>query len=392
MKPPQDRRLRRGDGWTEQRTDAKGTVYYLARWRTHDDFGRTTKHAKRCTSLNEAEAHLRTVADEISAGRYVPPSQITVTELIAQWIERGAYSWKPATVAVHRQKSRSQIEPYLGQLRAVEVTTPRVQHWIDALSRKGFAPNTIDKAVQTLNGAFNEALRLGIVTTNPVKGTKRPSIKRVPLITWSEADVAKVIHALQDEPLWDAAFRLALVTGMRPGELRTVKWGDIDLDKRVLVVRRTMTKDSDGRQIVGTSTKTGDQRAVALTPRVVASLRVWRQCQRTMRLASNRWQDADFVFTTRYGKILAQNDWQRRLERVIVDAGVPRITLHQIRHSSASLELAAGTHVKIIADRLGHKDIRTTMNTYSHVSAELQRSAAEALEERLFGDKESTSS
>lgn len=387
-----DRRLRWGDGWIEPRTATDGTPRWRARWIEVDATGREHKRSATFGSVHDAEQHLHSVTDRMASGRYVPPSDLTVTELIAQWIERGAYGWKPSTVAVHRQKARHQVIPLLGSVKVISLTTGRVQHWIDQLVKQGLAANTIDKAVQCLNGAFLDAVRLSIVPSNPVTGTRRPPTRQPPLTIWSPEEVQRVLASLVNDPLWFAAYRLALATGMRPGELRVLKWSDIDLVAGVVTVRRTMTKDRDGRQIIGTTTKTGRQRAIAIETGVIASLTAWRQEQRQMRVAAERWEDGDFVFTSRYGRILSQNAWMSRLIRIIAETGVPKISLHGLRHSSASLELDMGTHIKVVQERLGHVSAKTTLDTYSHVSTELQRAAAKVMDTRLFGAENTTTS
>jgi integrase len=82
---------------------------------------------------------------------------------------------------------------------------------------------------------------------------------------------------------------------------------------------------------------------------------------------------------------MGENVWLGMHAHIIQRTGVPPINLHSLRHTSATLELAAGTPIKIVSERLGHKDILTTMRIYQHISVDLQRSASDAMDERLFG-------
>lgn len=387
-----DRRLKWGDGWIEARTDRHDRPSFLAHWREEDPATgkRTVRRSRAFPTEDAAEAHLRDVADRQARGAYVPPERMTVAELVAGYLARGAYDWSPATRAAYRQRAAAMVVPYLGKERAVALTAPRVQHWVDTLVRKGLAPNTIDAGVRVLSGAYAEAVRIGVVPSNPVTGTKRPAIRQKPVAVWTEAEAKRVLAAVAAEPMWSAAYRLALTTGLRPGELRAVRWSDLDLDRGILVVSRTMTKDDDGHQVVGDTTKGRRQRAVALAPAAVAALRDWRKAQVAHRLAAENWHDPDLVFATGRGRLLSQRHWQAKHEAIVAAAGVRRIVPHGMRHSYATLELEAGTHPKVVSERLGHTKIQTTLDRYSHVSVDLQRAAAEAMDARLFGPSDTT--
>jgi integrase len=384
--------LKWGDGWIVCRTTANGEKRFFANWREPQPDGTRKKRAKQFPTQAAAEAHLRDVADRRDRDGYVAPDRLTVADLVAGYLARGAYDWGTATRAAYRQRADVHVLPDLGNGLAVDLTAPRVQHWVDRLVKRGLAPNTIDGAVRVLLGAYKEAVRLGIVPSNPVAGTKRPAIRQAPVAVWTEVEVKRVLDAVAGEPMWNAVYRLALTSGLRPGELRVVRWSDIDLDRGVLVVRRTMTKDEAGHQVVGTTTKGKRPRAIALLPAAVAALRDWRKAQLEARLAAPTWHDPDLVFATSTGRLIAQRHWQDKHDAVVASAGVPRIVPHGMRHTNATLELEAGTHPKVVADRLGHSRVEFTLNRYSHVSIDLQRAAAEALDRRLFGGDDATTS
>jgi integrase len=232
--------------------------------------------------------------------------------------------------------------------------------------------------MSVLNGAFTAALQLGLVEKNPVTGTKKPAIRRKEMVTWSQEHVRKVIDCLSDDPMYQALYALALSTGMRPGELRALRWSDIKLSRNRLTVQRTMTRDKDGHGMVGTETKSGKPRVLSLSPRVVAFLRAWSRVQY---LVSIDW----YVFTGAHGGPLPRNTWQKRHVKIIKAAGVPYITLHGLRHTAASLMLEQNVHAKIVSDMLGHGKIQITLDTYSHPSDALLQATAETMGEWLFG-------
>jgi integrase len=377
--------LKRGEGSITQRGD-----HFHARWHEPQPDGTLRRRGKSFPSLDAAEDHLRTVFRSRRDGRYVSPEERTVADLIEEWLTRGASRWRPWTVATYRQRAEVHIVPVLGDLRAAALTTPRIQHWIDGLTRKGLDPATIDAAVIVLSSALKEAMQLGILRHNPVTGTRRPPVVVKDVATWSEDEVRAFIAQLADEPLWDALYRLAITTGMRPGEIRALTWKDVDLDAGILTVKRTMTRDEEHHVVVGKTTKTGRVRAVALAPSALAALRTWKTAQKKRRLMCEGWQKTDIVFDRGDGQWMPATNWQRAHARFCAKAGVPRITLHGLRHTVATLEMVAGTNPKVVSDRLGHVNIATTLGRYSHVRMDVQQQAANAMDERLFGDPNTT--
>lgn len=377
----------RSDGlmWGEGTIVDRGGGRIQARWVERQPDGTRKRRARTFHSLDEAEDHLRKLFRDKRDGRYVPPSEATVADLIGDWLTRGRSRWTPSTQATYRQRAETHVLPELGHLRAETLTTPRIQRWIDGMIRAGFDASTIDTAYRVLNGALREAVQIGIIPSNPAAAAKRPPVEIKEAPTWSAAEVEAVRRVVHDDPFWHALYRVALTTGLRPGELRALRWADVDLPNGLLTVRRTITKNADGHVVIGNVTKTRRSRRVVLSAPVVRALTEWRKAQITRRLAAETWHDEDLVFDRGDGRFLPLTTWQKKHEAIIAAAGVRRITLHQLRHSYATLELEAGTHPKIVQERLGHRSIQTTLDRYSHVSLDLQRAAAEALDERIFG-------
>lgn len=385
--PARDRALPWGSGFIEARPQADGTTRWQARWRDGDRW-----RARTFRDRDDAEDHVRDVGRAKRDGRYASPVDITVSQLIADWLMRGAGDWSASTYAAYRQRTTVHVLPALGNQRVTALTTPRIQAWIDGMQRAGLAAQTIDGIVRALTGPLNAAVRLGVIGRNPAHGVKRPSIKPTPHATWTAAEVTRVMAVIADEPMWTALYRVALATALRPGELRALRWDDVDLSGGRLIVRRTMTKDREGHVVVGTQTKTGDVAAVALPSPCVRALKTWQTEQKRRRLAASRWHDDGIVFDRGDGRWIALTTWQRQQDAIIAAATVTRITLHELRHTNATLSLDAGVHPLIVSQRLRHKRIQTTLDLYSHVSETLQREATDALARRLFGDEDTTTS
>ena len=147
-----------------------------------------------------------------------------------------------------------------------------------------------------------------------------------------------------DADEYAALWRLALLTGLRRGELLGLKWEDLDLEKRRLSVRRTYSRAADGNWALGTPKTRGGRRAVALPLSAVDALRAHRRQQAELRLqVGGAYHDQGFVFATPEGKPLHVNSLLGRFKKLVREAGVPALRFHDLRHTAATLMLAEGT-------------------------------------------------
>jgi integrase len=173
---------------------------------------------------------------------------------------------------------------------------------------------------------------------------------------------------------------VTLATGMRQGEALGLRWSDVDLDADQLTIRQTLQRA--GKRPVYAEPKTSrSRRTIVLPAAAVAALRAQRSRQLHERLlAGSRWQNSGLVFTSSIGTPMMPGDLTKRLQRLVADAGLPRLRYHDLRHGTASLLTAQGIHPRTIMEILGHSTIAVTMNTYAHVAPALQREAASSLD------------
>lgn len=354
---------------------------WQARWTELDG----SRHARRFDTADEANDFLRERWRDRRDGRSVTSADLTVADILRDWLERSRDDWEPTTYAGYRRIVDQRIIPAVGHLRIATLDTARLQQWIDEMRRAERSPHWIRRCVSILSSAYQQAMQLGIVRANPTTATKRPSSQRVSITTWTASEVAIVDAELLDEPLWHAVYRVALTTGMRPGELRALRWSDIDMEGSRIHVRRTMTRDANDKQRVGTHTKTDRERTVTLSAPAAGALKRWRTEQKRRQVAARRWDAGNYVFTGQYGDPLPAATWRKRHRELIEAVGVSTITLHGLRHTFATLALERNVHHKIVAEILGHSNVETTLNRYSHVRLDLQQAAADALSEAIFG-------
>jgi len=178
--------------------------------------------------------------------------------------------------------------------------------------------------------------------------------------------------------------RLAVLTGMRRGELLGLRWGDVDLEGATVNVQQTAQRLS-GQGIVFRQPKTRlSRRSIALSPAAVHVLRQQRRRQAEARLlAGSAYEDRDLVFASGLGSPVEAGSLARTWSRITSAADVGHVRFHDLRHAHATLLLRQGVHPKIVSERLGHASIAITLDTYSHVVPGLQAAAAAQLDALL---------
>ena len=175
---------------------------------------------------------------------------------------------------------------------------------------------------------------------------------------------------------------MAVTTGMRRGELLALHWEDIDFEKKVVVVHRTVGRIS-GQGYKETEPKTRSSRRRIVLPDVTLNaLRGHRERQKSdCEKAGDRWHERGLVFTNTIGNYFDFYSLLKILRDLLDKAGLPRMRFHDLRHSAATILMAAGVHPKMVQERLGHSTISMTMDIYSHVLPSMQQEVANRIDD-----------
>jgi integrase len=271
-------------------------------------------------------------------------------------------------------------------LRAQDLTSGLLDKLYGDLLAGGQSAASVNLVHAMGSGAYKRALKRGEVSQNPLSRATPPSAQQAETASWTLAQAREFFahDAVRDHP--DVAlFRLLWATGMRRGEAVALRWEDVDLVAGTVAVRRNAT--SVGGQVrVGAPKTERSRRTVKLGADSVAMLREHRARQDEHRLAMGAgWNDIDLVFPALDGTLMNPQTVSSRFTRLVERTGVPRISLHGLRHAAATLMLERGLPVHAVASRLGH-DPAVLLRRYSHAVVDSQDAAAQ-LETLLDGEQ-----
>lgn len=305
--------------------------------------------------------------------------KITVSQYMASWLDSRKQSMKPASFRRYADLSRQHIEPVIGRIQLAKLSQLDVQRLYSDRLEAGLSPTSVQLIYCVLHRALKQAMRGGLLLRNVTELVDVPRRITPEYVTWDRGQ-ARAFLAVSDRDDLAALWRLALLTGMRRGEILALRWDDIDTARGALSVKRTLSRGNAGSFDFG-SPKSGKGRQIELSPSVTEGLHQHRVRQVEKRLAvGTSYNDLGLVFADALGRPLHPNTLRRCFLRLIKEAGVPMLRLHDLRHTSATLMLAGGEHPKVVSERLGHSNISITMDRYSHVTATMQREAVNRLD------------
>jgi integrase len=355
-------------------------------------------------TMAEATRERREVLAKIDRGQLAPSSAgLKVNELLDLYLD-GIDADKNLALKTrfdYRQYAEDYIRPYIGDRRVRDVTPEVILAWQRKLLKEGGAkkkvgkngkpgpgkplsPNTVNRIRAPLSATFKLAVQGGMIPNNPLVQAPRPKRQRSIPKHWSPEEARRFLALMEGDRTWPI-WAFLLGSGLRIGELVSLRWPSVDLkNRRVRIVDFVSTLGYDMMPSLG---KSRDSiRTVDLDSGLVDVLRTQKALQSSEQLAAAEWTESDFVFTKPEGGQYHPMNLSRLLATYTTELDVPRLTAHGLRHTSATLMLASGVPPKVAAERLGHADATLFTNLYSHVTPTMQREAAEKIGSMLFGE------
>jgi integrase len=242
-----------------------------------------------------------------------------------------------------------------------------------------------------LHAAFSYAVEIGKLAKNPCDHIKLPRKEKRKQTILTADQARQLIDACQDllsdANDWQlgAVLLLLLTTGLRIGEALSLHWRDIDMEKRVVTVDRTLSYDKEQHvQYEADPKSESSKREITLPQLALTTLSAHRINQLKLRLLIPEWEDHDLVFTSYCGKHTWRNSISKKFRKFCQDHNLPHLHPHDLRHNVSTALLAAGVSMKTIQGMLGHSKISTTMDLYAWVTPEMKQSAANEIDQ-IFG-------
>ncbi|MGH2942009.1 MAG: tyrosine-type recombinase/integrase [Solirubrobacteraceae bacterium] len=282
---------------------------------------------------------------------------------------RSGDRYKPSAIRAYRQSLRLRVLDELGERQFAEVTRGELQRLVDRLVAQRLAASTVQCAILPLRAMYRRAISLDEISVNPTTGLRLPAIRggRDRIVTPAEASaLIEALPSAHDRALWGTA----LYAGLRRGELLALRWEDIDIAAGQINVKRSW--DVAEGYDVGPKSAVG-RRKVPMASRLKSLLAAHRLASRS----------AGLVFGENGTRAASPAAITARADGAWAAANLDRITLHEARHTYASLMIAAGVNAKALSTYMGHANISITLDRYGHLMPGNEAEAALMLDAYL---------
>jgi integrase len=338
---------------------------------------------------------LATLILEVEGGKVNFGEDPTLSSLLDRWITARAPDWSPKTAAENRRQVRLKIDPRLGHRRLSKIRATDIDALYAELRTGGgekgqpLEPASVRRVHVILHAAFEQAVKWGLIATNPADAATPPPLPSGRITPPDPADLAHAMKLVDDYDTDFAMYvRLAATTGARRSQLIALRWSDIDLAGGTITFARAVVHGGLGVGLVERATKTGLIWKVALAEATTRRLVEFRDlCQDRASSVDTNLASDGFVFALEPdGSIPWRPDGAtRRWDRLRRKAGLSDVRLHDLRHFVATQLLGAGVDPRTVAGRLGHANPAITMTVYGHFLPEKDRAAADLLDGLLDG-------
>jgi integrase len=322
----------------------------------------------------EAQAECAKLITEMKNNTYVEHDKKSLGEFLDTW-ERDwmATHVSPKTCERYSELLRH-VRQHLGHKRLQSIGVGDLNTLYTKL-HETLAPRTVRHVHRLLHRVFGHASKRGDIKRNVVALADSPQVPATEAAVLQAAEIPVMFTALRGRAFYPLAVA-ALGTGMRRGELLALRWQDVDLDRAVINVERSLEQTRAGLRIKSPKSARS-KRSISLAPAVVTELRAHWKTQQEQRLALGLGKapgDA-LVFANYDGAPLKPDQLSGQFARAMEAAGLPHVTLHTLRHTHASQLIAAGIDILTISRRLGHHSPTITLNVYGHLLTTADRAA-----------------
>ena len=318
-------------------------------------------------------------------------SKITLGEWLDIWLQKYMQNTiRPSTYDSYKHIVEDYIKPILGNKTIAFITANDIQKMYVKLKNEGrkryhktygkaLSDSTIARTHGMLHSALDDAVKEHLIPKNPTTGTNPPKKKKPELQILNEEQLGRFMDAIEKDIIWRDLFYTELTTGLRRGELCGLKWIDFNAEDGSLRISRSVSHDKKGGIVEG-ETKTGQGKRVILLPISTAEVLKQRKIK----------SKSEWIFENPLdpSKPVSPNSAYNRMKTILKNTGLPNIRFHDLRHTFATHALTSGVDAKTLSGILGHTNASFTLDTYTHVTTDMQKRASNIVEnfvEDMFG-------
>ncbi len=365
-----------GDGMVRKREDGRWEGRIVA---GHKENGDSIFHYVYAPTQKELSAKLRQHIETYRGVDLTEQSGMTLSEWLDQWLAGVEGTVRPTTFARYCGTVENHLKPYLGGKKLSQLAARDIQRLYETLAKEGrqdgqggLSSGTIRGIHSVFHGAMKAAQQASLIAKNPTEELEPPKFRYRDKQVLTDEQLDVFMKVIAENEIWHDFFYTELTTGLRRGEICGLKWEDFDEVNGTLNVRRTVHVEKGGKRTTWDTKTNAGTRTITLPSSTVEFLRARRQSA-----------PSDWIFPDPLKPEEPTNPGSAysRLKTLLRKAGLPSIPFHALRHTFATHALSSGVDAKTLSGILGHTRAGFTLDTYTHTTGDMQKRAAEIVEE-----------
>lgn len=337
----------------------------------------------------DAEARLAQLKKEKGKGAVSISPKITVKELLDRWmkeyLESGAV--RPDTIAWYKMHIERNINPFMGNRQINKLTPTDIIRLYADLKQAGKSTTIQAGAHRTLRAAFNWGERQGIIANNPMSKVTSPRAVKPDHPSLSLDETKALLRIIQEKHTrYYNLILLALTTGVRESEILGLRWSDVDLVQKSIRVTYQLKGEGSKATFADVKTSSG-RRVICLSDKDIDLLSEQKDQYNRLIESNSSFRDLNLIFSLDNGNPIPRKNLTKSLKLALKEAGITKpFTFHSLRRTSATLMYLKDPNIRMIQERLGHSEVRTTLSYYTGVVPGHQEKAAANLANLLFDE------
>lgn len=329
------------------------------------------------TSEKDAKTELLKIEYLVSTNQYFKSVKSgKFVDVLDEWLSLHKETVKPSTLVRENSYITNHIKPYFKNMYVDKITLRQCQNF----TNKAFAaaPAAYTQIIGIVKGILDYALRLDMIKSNPMLYVIKP--KRQATISdkhnnyYNKQELKKFLDVAKDTSLKKyALFRLLSYSGMRAGECLALAWHDLDYKNNTIAINKTLARIKD-KLVIQTPKTKASNRVISLDTETIQVLKMWQLEQRKqlLKLGINSMNKHQLIFSNGNNEYIYSGTVRKSIKILAKKAGIHSITTHGFRHTHATLLFASGMDIKQVQARLGHSNVQTTLNIYTHAIQDKQ--------------------
>lgn len=357
----------------------EGSVYYVEardRWVAEITLETGKRKKAYCKTRQEAQRKKNEMLRELERGMLATGPQRKLGEYIQDWLENTHKSKLRLSVYLNYRKHVKHIVAGLGDIWLQKLTPQQVQSFLTKKLDEGLSPKYVREMLGVLRLALKNAVQWGYISRNVCELVTRPRVPKHDIAPLTLEQAQRFRQHLQGHR-FEVLITMAVVTGMRRGELLSLRWSDIDFQRNVLQVLHTVDRFTGYGYVEGEPKSAAGVRSIRLPGFLMDMLKQHQLQQMARKSQAKTWEERDLVFPNLRGGYLHPNHLGEAFRALLEQAGLPPIRFHDLRHSAATILLSMGVNIKVIQEMLGHSDISITLRVYGHLLPSMQQEAVD---------------